>query len=161
MLSRLNFSVNSQTPHASKNKRHKPYFFTHVDTVALRWSKILTDGKLHWPLAIRMTTKTFMKQNILCSPTFKVFQKHTFFSHKTFAITMAETSRRRTVLERSSHYDNSKWFRDRVFCNISHYEARFRSAMEFFMLRLPAMEFFVLNVCDESNLTPVRQATYL
>jgi len=49
MLSRLNFCVNSLTPHASKNKRHKPYFFTHVVMVALSSSKILTDGKLHWP----------------------------------------------------------------------------------------------------------------
>ena len=36
--------------------------------------------------------------NILCSLTFKVFQKHTFFSHKTFATTIAETSRRRNGL---------------------------------------------------------------
>jgi len=58
----LNFCVNSQTPHASLNNHHKPYFFTHVVTVTLSSSKILTDGKLHWPLAIRMTTKTLMKQ---------------------------------------------------------------------------------------------------
>ena len=62
MLSKLNYCVNSQTPHASKNKRHKPYFFTHVVTAVLSSSKILTGGKLHWPLVIRMTTKTPMKQ---------------------------------------------------------------------------------------------------
>ena len=33
--------------------------------------------------------------NILCSLTFKVFHKHTFFSNKTFATTIAETARRR------------------------------------------------------------------
>ena len=33
--------------------------------------------------------------NILCSLTFKVFQKHTFFSNKTFATTIADMSRRR------------------------------------------------------------------
>ena len=51
MLSRLTFCVNSLTPHASKNKRHKSYFFTHVVTAALNSSKVLTDGKLHWTLA--------------------------------------------------------------------------------------------------------------
>jgi len=82
MLSRLNFCVNSQTPHASKNKRHKPYFFTHVVTVALSSSIILTDRKLHWALAIKMTKKTLIEANILCNLTFKVFQKHTFFRVK-------------------------------------------------------------------------------
>jgi len=54
--------------------------------------------------------KNACEANILCSLTFKVFQKHTFFSHNTFATTIAETScrrngsspkrRRRTVLDR-------------------------------------------------------------
>jgi len=35
MLSTLNFCVNSQTPRASKKKRHKPYFLPRVFTVAL------------------------------------------------------------------------------------------------------------------------------
>jgi len=52
----------AQTPHASKNERHKPYFFRHVITVVLSSSKILTDGNLHWPLATPMTTKPLMKQ---------------------------------------------------------------------------------------------------
>ena len=39
--------------------------------------------------------KNTYEANILCSLTFKVFQKHTFFSHKTYATTIAETSRRR------------------------------------------------------------------
>ena len=51
-------------------------------------------GKLYWPLAIRMTTKNTFEGNILCSLTFEVFQKHTFFSHKTFPTTIAEMSRR-------------------------------------------------------------------
>jgi len=42
-------------------------------------------------LAIRMTTKTLMKKHS-CSLTFKVFQKHTFYLHKTFATTIAETA---------------------------------------------------------------------
>jgi len=99
MLSRLNFCVNSQTPHASKNKRHKPYFFTHVVTVALSSSKILTDGKLHWPPATRMTTKNTYKANILSSLTFKVFQKHTFFCIKHLR-TPSPQRWRRTVLDR-------------------------------------------------------------
>jgi len=41
--------------------------------------------------------KNTYEANILWSLTFKVFQKHTFFSHKTFATTIAETSRRRNV----------------------------------------------------------------
>jgi len=57
--------------------------------VALSSSTFLADGKLHWPLAIRMSIKTLMKQ---CSLTFIVFQKHTFFSHKTFATIIAELS---------------------------------------------------------------------
>jgi len=36
--------------------------------------------------------KNTYEANILCSLAFKVFQKHTFFSHKTFATTIAETS---------------------------------------------------------------------
>jgi len=41
-----------------------------------------------------MTTKNTFEGNILCSLTFEVFQKHTFFSHKTFPTTIAEMSRR-------------------------------------------------------------------
>jgi len=41
--------------------------------------------------------KTYVA-SILCSLTFKVFQKHTFFSHKTLATTIAETSLRRNGL---------------------------------------------------------------
>jgi len=39
-------------------------------------------------------TNTY-EANILCILTFKVFQKYTFFSHNTFATTIAETFRRR------------------------------------------------------------------
>ena len=39
--------------------------------------------------------KNTYEVNILCSLTFKVFQKHTFFSHKTFATLIVETSGRR------------------------------------------------------------------
>ena len=39
--------------------------------------------------------KNTYEANIVCRLTFKVFQKHTFFSNKTFATTVAETSRRR------------------------------------------------------------------
>jgi len=39
--------------------------------------------------------KNTYEANILCSLTFKVCQKHTYFSHKTFATTIAETSSRR------------------------------------------------------------------
>jgi len=35
------------------------FLYTRGD-VALSSSKILTGGKLHWPLVIRMTTKTLM-----------------------------------------------------------------------------------------------------
>jgi len=65
VVSRLNFCVNSLTPHASKNKCHKPYFFTHVVTVALSSSKILTDGKL------QDDNKNTYEANILCSLTFQ------------------------------------------------------------------------------------------
>ena len=49
---------------------------------------------------------------ILCILTFKVFQKHTFFSYKTFATNIAETSRRRTVLDRvfTPKQMNELWF---------------------------------------------------
>jgi len=110
MLSRLNFCVNSLTPHSSKNKRHKPYFLPHVVTVALCSSKILTVRKLHGQ---QDDNKNTYEANILCSLTFKVFQKHTSFSHDTFATAIAETSRRqngsspkrqrRTVLDRTLH----------------------------------------------------------
>ena len=40
-----NFCVNSKTPHASKIKRRKPYFFTHVVTVAIRSSELPAEGK--------------------------------------------------------------------------------------------------------------------
>jgi len=46
--------------------------------------------------------KNTYEANILCSLTFEVFQKHTFFSHKTFATTIAETTRRPTVLDWST-----------------------------------------------------------
>ena len=51
MLSRLNFCVNSQTPRASKNKRNKPYFFTHMATVTLSFSKSwrTTNCTGRWP----------------------------------------------------------------------------------------------------------------
>jgi len=39
--------------------------------------------------------KNTYEANILCSLTFKASQQHTFFSHKTFATTIAETARRR------------------------------------------------------------------
>jgi len=94
MLSWLNYCVNSQTPHASKNKRHKSYFFPHVVTVALSYSKILTVRKLHWPLAIRMTTKSLMKQTSLSNSKTHVF----------FALNICEPPspkrQRRTVLDR-------------------------------------------------------------
>jgi len=79
MLSRLNLCVNSQTPLASKNKRHKSYFLPHVVTVALSSSKILMVGKLHWSLAIRMTTKTLMKQTSFAVKLSKYFKNTHFF----------------------------------------------------------------------------------
>jgi len=36
--------------------------------------------------------KNTYEANILCNPTFKVFQKHTIFSYKTLATTIAETA---------------------------------------------------------------------
>jgi len=62
LLSRLNFCVNSLTPHASKKEHHKPYFLTHMVTVALSSSKLLVEGKSHWPLALRTTPKTLINQ---------------------------------------------------------------------------------------------------
>jgi len=47
--SRFNFCVNSQTPHASKKKRHKPYFLPHTVTVARNSSKLPTEEKPHLP----------------------------------------------------------------------------------------------------------------
>ena len=83
-----NFCVNSQTPHANKNKRHKPYFFTRVVTVALSSSKILTDGKLHWPSG---SQQKHFEANILCSH-LQTYFKNTFFSHETCVTTIAETA---------------------------------------------------------------------
>jgi len=65
-----------QTPHASKNKRHKPYFFTHVVTVALRSSKILTDGKLHWPSGWQQ--KHFWSKHPLQSNLQSISKRHFF-----------------------------------------------------------------------------------
>jgi len=45
----LNLCVNSQSPHASKKKRYKPYFLPHMVTVALNSSKLPTEEKLHLP----------------------------------------------------------------------------------------------------------------
>ena len=42
--------------------------------------------------------KNTYEADILCSITFIVFQKHTFFSHKKFATIIAETSRHRNSL---------------------------------------------------------------
>ena len=44
--------------------------------------------------------KITSQTKIFCSLNIEVFQKH-FFSYKTFATTNAETSRRRTVLDRT------------------------------------------------------------
>jgi len=77
-------------PHASKNKHHKPHFFTHVVTVTLSSSKILTEEESTLANGHQDDNKTTYEANILCSLTFKIFQKHTFFSHKTFATTLAE-----------------------------------------------------------------------
>jgi len=82
MLSRLNFCVNSQMPHASKNKHHKPHFFTHVVTVTLSSSKILTEEESTLANGHQDDNKTTYEANILCSLTFKIFQKHTFFHIK-------------------------------------------------------------------------------
>jgi len=101
MPSRLNFCVNSLTPHVSKNKRHKPYFFTHVVTVALSSSKILTVGKLHWSLAIRMTTKTLMKQTSFVVSPSKYF-KNTHMFRIIYFLPPSPKRRRRTVLGRAS-----------------------------------------------------------
>jgi len=38
--------------------------------------------------------KNTYEASILCSLIFKVFHKHSFFSHETFATTIAETARR-------------------------------------------------------------------
>ena len=90
MLSRLNFCVNWLTPHASKNKRHKPYFLPHVVTVALSSSKIPTENTL--ATGHQDDNKNTYEANIVCSLTFKVSQKHAFFSHNTFATAIAETA---------------------------------------------------------------------
>jgi len=45
--------------------------------------------------------KNTYEANIVCSLTFKVFLKHTCFSHETFATTIAETSRRRNDSSRN------------------------------------------------------------
>jgi len=55
-----NFCVNSQTPHASKKERHKPYFLPHMITVALKLFQT-TGGRETTP-ALRMTTKLLIKQ---------------------------------------------------------------------------------------------------
>ena len=40
-----NICVNTKKPHASKIKRRKPHFFTHVVTVAIRSSELPAEGK--------------------------------------------------------------------------------------------------------------------
>ena len=82
MLSRINFCVNSQTPHASKNKRDKPYFFTHEVMVAPSSSKILTDGKLRWSLGHQDDNKNTYEANVLWSMTFKENKNTHFFRIK-------------------------------------------------------------------------------
>jgi len=71
MLSRLNFCVNSLTPHASKNKRYKPLytrghgrtkFFQNPDG---QETTLVTDHQ--------DDNKNTFEANILCSLTFKVF----------------------------------------------------------------------------------------
>jgi len=75
--------------------------------------------------------KRTYEANNLCCLTFKVFQKHTFFSHNTFATAIAEKSRRqngsspkrqrRTVLDRTLHvlcFKPADFFlRDLSLCN--------------------------------------------
>jgi len=78
MLSRLNFYVNSLTPHASKNKRHKPYFLPHVVTGALSSSKILTVGKLHWPTGWQQ--KHLWSKHPLQSNLQSISKTHIFFA---------------------------------------------------------------------------------
>ena len=39
-----NICVNTKKPHVSKIKRRKPYFFTHVVTVAIRSSELPAEG---------------------------------------------------------------------------------------------------------------------
>jgi len=48
--------------------------------------------------------KNTYEANILCSRTFKVFQKHTLFSHKTFATTIAETAAPNCLRPNSAHH---------------------------------------------------------
>ena len=108
MLSRLNFCVNSLSLHVSKNKRHKPYIFTHE----VRLHEVL-------PKSCRSGTtlgtghqddnKNTYEANTLCGLTFKVFQKHTFFRiihlqppspKRPVAESESPKRQRRTVLDR-------------------------------------------------------------
>jgi len=96
--------VNSQTPHASKNKRHKTYFLTHVVTVALSYSKLFGREATPAP-GPQDDNKNTYQVSILCSLNFEVFQKRTFFRIKHFRPPspkrpVAEMSCRRTVTDR-------------------------------------------------------------
>jgi len=80
--------------------RTKPYFLAHMVTVARSSSKLPAEGN-HTGTCPSGWQQNTGQANILYSLTFEVFQKQTF-SYKTCAITIAETSRRRTVLDRPS-----------------------------------------------------------
>ena len=59
LLSRFNFCVNSQTPYASKRKRHKPHFLPHMVTLAPNSSKLPAEEKS--PLPSRPIAETALK----------------------------------------------------------------------------------------------------
>jgi len=59
---------------------------------AINHISLHTWSRSHWDLPKLWRTGNYYEANMLSSPTFKVFQKHTTFSHKTFATTIAETA---------------------------------------------------------------------
>ena len=99
MLSRLNFCVNSRTPYASKNKCHKPYFFTTRGHGRTKFFHILDRRESTLAIGHQDDNKNTYQASIHCSVTFKVFQKH-IFSYKTLR-PPSPKRQRRTILDRT------------------------------------------------------------
>ena len=84
----LNFCVNSHTLHASKNKRHKPYFFTHVVKFFQN-----PDGRENTLAAGHQDdNKKTYDANIHLKSNLQSISKAHIFLHKTFATTITEPS---------------------------------------------------------------------
>jgi len=79
MLSRLNIYVNSQAPHASKNNITNQFLYTHGHG-RIKFFQNPEGQETALATGHQDDNKNTYGANILCSLTFKVFQKHTFFA---------------------------------------------------------------------------------